>query len=392
MTTVGAPPLRVGIAGLGIAARQVLSAFDGPSVKLAAVADVRTAELDAARDRWGVQTFERVADMCASPDVDAVWVSTPNTLHAEHVIAAANAGKHVICEKPMAVTLEQCDRMIEAVERNGVKFVQGHSKIYDAPIRLMRKLIEAGEIGDVIRVESANFNDWLLRPRLATEVDSAQGGGVVYRQGPHQVDIVRWLGVGMVRSVRARVGRHEPSLRTEGDFAAFLDFADGAAGLLSFNGYGYFSSTDLTWDIGEGGQLAPAPTGPRSRPAGPISAEAKYSLPAYAGGDRPSAAGRRQPFFGLTVVSGTRGVLRQSPDGVYLQTAQGRREIACEDGRGRGSELAELAAAIRDDREPFPGARWGKATLEVCLAMLESSRGRGEVMLGCQVVAPSLAR
>lgn len=98
--------LRVGIAGLGGAARQVLPSFEHmPGVELTAVADVRPKALEDFAS-LGVKTFASADAMCDSSDVDAVWTSTPNDLHMEHVSRAANNGKHVICEKPMALNLE----------------------------------------------------------------------------------------------------------------------------------------------------------------------------------------------------------------------------------------------------------------------------------------------
>jgi len=133
-------PLRLGVAGLGNAGHQVLHAASKvPGVELAAVADTRPEALTSfAAGHTGIQCFDRVAALCASPEVDAVWIATPNEFHAEHTVAAAGRGKHVICEKPMAVTLEECDRMIEAAERNQVKlliFTTGGSLILLWPMR-----------------------------------------------------------------------------------------------------------------------------------------------------------------------------------------------------------------------------------------------------------------
>ena len=99
--------LRVGMAGLGAGARQVLPSFKRvPGVQLTAVADIREKALDEFRAR-GVKAFDSVEAMCKSRDVDAVWIATPNVLHMEHAVTAAEHGKHVICEKPMALSLEQ---------------------------------------------------------------------------------------------------------------------------------------------------------------------------------------------------------------------------------------------------------------------------------------------
>ena len=387
--------LRVGIAGLGSVARTILGSVDFiEGVKLTAVADIRQEPLDAARGKYDVETFDSVEAMCESPDVDAVWVCTPNLFHAEHTIIAAEHGKHVICEKPMAVTLEQAQAMVDAVERNGVRYVQGHSKIFDPPIRRMREVVSSGELGRLIQLNTWEYKPWISgQPRLGSEVDSSMGGGVLYRQGPHQTDIVRGIGGGMVKSIRAVAGRWNPSFPlAEGDYTAFLEFEDGVAATMMFNGYGYFDITELTWGIGEGGQHRnidiPVPF---ERYDNSVEADAKY---AFAGkrAEREEAerlSGRRnQPFFGLTIASCERGDIRQSPDGLYIYDENGRREITFDNrGQGRG-ELTELRDAIREERPTFPDARWGMASLEVILGILQSSNERREVTMSLQTPVP----
>jgi len=383
-----ASELRIGVAGLGSVAAQILPCFrDLPGVRLAAASDLRREARDAFSKAYDLPVFEDVDVMCRWPALDAIWVATPNAVHCEHAIAAARNGKHVICEKPMAVSLAQCDAMIEAAERGGVRLLQGHSKIFDAPIRAMREVIASGRIGRVIQIDTWNFNDWLQRPRLASEVDTTLGGGLVYRQGPHMVDIVRYLAGGLATSVRGVVGRHDPHFATEGNFSALIAFADGAAAALGFNGYGYFDATELTWGIGEGGQQHPEP---RSKPAqprrtGPMPADEKYRYAAGTASGEAYARGRRMPFFGLTVASCERGAIRQSPDGLYLYTESGCEELPVARGHGRAAELVELRDAVAAGRPVFPDGRWGRATLEVCLGILDSSHQHREIALSRQV-------
>ena len=363
-----APALRVGLAGFGAVTRSLAPSIQGmPDVELTAVAAPRQGPRDEARERYGVETYASVEAMCSSPDVDVVWVCTPNAFHAEHTIVAAEHGKHVICEKPMAVSLDEAQAMAEAIGRNGVRYVQAHSKLFDPPVRRMREIVSSGRLGRVIQINTWEFKPWISgAPRRAADVDTAQGGGVVYRQGPHQAEIVRGIGGGMVRSVRALAGRWHPAFPLgEGDYSAFLEFEDGTAATMVFNGYGYFDITELTWGIGEGGQQKEA-------------AESSQG-----GGGR-----RRQPFYGLTVVSCERGDIRQSPDGLYVYTDAGREEVALEpSGPGR-REIAELKEALAEDRPVFPDERWGMASLEVVLAILGSSRQRREVLLSHQVPCP----
>ena len=385
--------LGVGIAGLGAAAEQTLPAFASPpnGVRLAGAADLREEARKGFAEKYGLPTYDSVEALCAARDVDAVWVSTPNPLHCEHVLLAAGHGKHVICEKPMAVTIEQCDRMVEACARAGVKFIQGHSKIFDSPIRAIREVVASGRLGQVIQITSWNYNNWLQRPRLASEVDTAQGGGLVYRQGPHHIDIVRYIAGGMAKTVRGVAGRWDPHFDTEGNFSALITFENGAAATLGFNGYGFFDIVELTWNIGEGGGVVddPRTRKPRPRATGPLAAAEKYQ---WARSEGPAhqrrQAARKMPFFGLTIVSCERGHIRQSPDGLFLYTENGCEEIVVRHNAGREAELVELIAAIEENRPAFPNAEWGRATLEVCLGILRSSREGCEMALTKQVPVP----
>jgi phthalate 4,5-cis-dihydrodiol dehydrogenase len=390
--------LRLGIAGAGIAALQVLPHLAGlkDRMVLGALADVRRDNMEFFCERYGakVPMHDSVEALCADKSVDAVWIASPNALHAEHTLCAARHGKHVICEKPMAVTIEQCLRMVDAVERSGIKFVQGHSKAYDTPIRKMAEILATGELGAVIHIQTWNWNDWLLRSLVASEVDTAQGSGVVFRQGPHQVDTVRFLAGARARSVRAVAGRREPAYPDgEGHYTALMEFENGAAATMVFDGYGYFDVAELTWGIGESGKKLKNPDSvlPRARPKGPVSAADKYAQVRAgnpygygAGGGVEETAPQRTPFFGLTVVSCERGVMRQQPDGIYVYTSAGRRQVEAPAHRGRSPELIELYEAVTENRPTLLDARWGMATTEVCLAILQSSHERRDIVLAHQ--------
>jgi phthalate 4,5-cis-dihydrodiol dehydrogenase len=386
--------LRIGLAGIGSVSRQVLPELEtAENVKLTAVADVRQEALDFCSQRYGCETYTSVEDMSASPNVDAVWICTPNMYHAEHTIIAAEHGKHVICEKPMAVTLDQAREMVAVVERNGVRYVQGHSRVFDAPIRKMREIVSEGDLGRVIQINTWEFKPWLSgQPRLPSELDFSIGGGVLYRQGPHQIDIVRGIGGGMVKSVRAITGRWDPAFPdAEGDYTAFLEFEDGTAATMIFNGYGYFDISELTFGLGEARHLVDGrPQQEHRRQA--ASTEEKYAFAAARGENerrvRAEGGRRHQPFFGLTVVSCERGDLRQSPDGIFRYTEEGRDELPVDPRiHGRG-ELGELRDALAEDRPSFPNQRWGQASLEVALAIRQSSIERREIPLSLQVPVP----
>ncbi|HET8563159.1 MAG TPA: Gfo/Idh/MocA family oxidoreductase, partial [Candidatus Binatia bacterium] len=140
--------LRLGIAGLGVASTQILPPISALSfIKISAAADLRADALEKFRVDYDAATFTSVEEMCASPNVDAVYVATPNHLHAQHVIAAAEHGKHVIVEKPMALSIEECEAMNAAAEKNDVKLLCGHTHSFDPPIRKIREILKSGELG-----------------------------------------------------------------------------------------------------------------------------------------------------------------------------------------------------------------------------------------------------
>ncbi|HEX9444901.1 MAG TPA: Gfo/Idh/MocA family oxidoreductase [Candidatus Binatia bacterium] len=373
--------VKLGVAGLGNAGRAVIRDLPAaPGVALAAVADLRAEALEPFRRDPAVETFDDVEAMCRSGNIDAVWVATPNQFHAANAAAAAAAGKHVVCEKPMALDLEECDRMIAAAAAGKVRLLM-HSKAGDPPVIKMREIIAGGRLGRPIQISSWNYKGWLNLPRLPAELDTSRGGGVVYRQGAHQVDIVRALGGGPVKSVRASAGRHHPGADTEGNYSAFLEFADGAPATLVFNGHGRFDMTEITWSIGEGG-YASRTTAEKSALKNRAGAAARREGEPRS--DERREGPRRQPFFGLTLVSCEKGDIRQSPDGLYIYTDDGREEIACPPFLDRAGELVRLYEAVVEDRPVLADGKWGKATLEIVLAILESSRTRREVELKYQ--------
>ena len=160
---------------------------------------------------------------------------------------------------------------------------------------------------------------------------------------------------------------------------------------MAFNGYGYFDITEMTWGIGEGGQQQNPDGKKRQRFSDAVDPNIKYAWAATRLNEE-SAPGhdssRHQPFFGLTLASCERGDIRQSPDGLFVYTAEGKKEITFDSsGHGRG-ELSELRDALEQDRPTFPDARWGMASLEVILAIRQSSAEHRELTLSHQVPVP----
>ena len=192
-------------------------------VVLAAAADPLPGPREAFARDFNARTYADARAVCEDAAVEAVYIATPHQFHAEHAIAAAECGKHVILEKPMALTLADCDRIIAAVERAKVHLIVGHTHAFDPAVRAMRALIAAGEMGALGMIASWNYTNYLYRPRRPEELDTAKGGGILFNQVPHQIDTVRLLAGGLVRSVRAQVGVLDPARATEANCTAFLE-------------------------------------------------------------------------------------------------------------------------------------------------------------------------
>jgi len=389
------PPLRFGIIGLGFASTYTIPALaTHPRVQIVAGADPRPqARARFAREFDG-DAYETAAELCASPRVDAVYIATPNELHAEQVAIAAEHRKHVIVEKPMAITMDQCEATIAAAERNRVVLMCGHTHAFDPPIRAMRALVRSGELGRLVMMHTWNYTDLLYRPRTAWELDTAHGGGAVWVQSAHQVEMLRLIGGGKARSVRAMTGAWEKTRPTEGNYVSYLEFEDGTPATMVYSGYAHFDTAELHYWIGERGQARAPESHGRSqaeyRGRGDVAAEeALREARRYggqSGGGRAADLHHHQHLFGLTVVSCERGDLRQSPDGLYLYGEQGKQEIVVTgEPSGIHTLVDEFCEAIESGRAPVHDGRWGAATVEVCLAILQSARERREVLLSHQV-------
>src|SRR6266851_5063922 len=239
--------LQAGVVGLGLgAARMVREMEASDYTDLCAVADIDPDVLTSFHSVFPApRLYDSIEQLAADPDVEAVWLATPNRLHCEHTVILANAGKHVMVQKPMAITLAEAQTMIDAADRNNVKLLAGHSQSFSTPIRMMRQIVRSGELGRLCAINVFAYNDWLLKARKPEDLDVGQGGGVVYRAAPHQIDSIRLIGGGLLRSVRGTLGQWLPERPVPGYGAAYTEFVDGTPAVLIQNAYGYFVGEEM---------------------------------------------------------------------------------------------------------------------------------------------------
>lgn len=387
-------PLALGVAGLGRAFTIMLPALTGHrGVRVVAAADPRPEARARFVSDFGGRSYEGVEALCADKGVDVVYVATPHEHHAAHAIRALEAGKHVLVEKPMAITLGQAQAMVDAARRARRQLIVGPSHSFDAPIARTRAMIESGEHGPVRMVHAAYYTDFLYRPRRPAELDTALGGGVVFSQAAHQVDIVRLLAGGRATHVRAMTGAWDSSRATEGAYAALVAFENGAFASLAYSGYAHYDGDEWMDWVGELGQAkTPGDYGAARRALTGVrdaarEADAKNARN-YGGISFTPAthADRRHEHFGPIVASCQHADLRPTPKGVWIYAdTQKRFEPIAPPGVPRREVLDELCNAVSGAGRAVHRGEWGLATLEACLAILESAREQRDVALSRQV-------
>jgi phthalate 4,5-cis-dihydrodiol dehydrogenase len=353
------------------------------------------------QDHESAVAYDSAERLCDDPAVELVYIATPNRLHFAHAMAALERRKHVLIEKPMAVTLEEADRMIAAAERQRVLLAVNVKHSFEPRIRRIREFALSGELGRLMMIHNWRFADWLYRPRTPEEITPGFGNGILWRQGPHQFDIIRTIGGGLVRSLRAVTQVFDPARRVAGAFTAFLEFESGCCATVIQSGYDHFSSRGMVFGFGDANPLSdPGRYGRARRTLLSQPDSAAWELSAAAaeryGGKRrnaaPKAATARQPngwiLGGPLIASFEHGDVRLSPNGLIVDGDTRQWEIAIDPGwDGRDGRLRNLYEAIVDRRPLIADGRWGKATQEVLIAVEESSEKRAEVMLSHQAAA-----
>jgi phthalate 4,5-cis-dihydrodiol dehydrogenase len=376
--------IQIGVVGLGRAFTLMLPTFLLDSrVKLAGAADPLSSARAHFEKDFGKPASESLEALCANPAVQAIYVASPHQFHAEHVCMAVAYGKHVLVEKPMALTLAECSRMIEAARSAGVHLLVGHSHSFNAPVQRARQIIDSDVYGAVKMITALNFTDFLYRPRRPEELDTRAGGGVIHSQAAHQIDVVRMLGGGLVSSVRAHMGAWDLTRPTEGAYSALLGFENGAFASATYSGYGHFDTDDWMGGIGEMGRAKnPADYGAgrrRLQGAGTTAKETALKAARNYGGSLyapdASAAALAHQHFGPVIVSCEKADLRLTATGIAIDTDTERLfEPLPAPAIPRREVIDELFSAVMNDVPPIHSGEWARATTAVCLAMLESAR------------------
>ena len=395
------PPIKIGVAGLGRAFTLMLPTFlQDPRIQLVAATDpIAEARAQFEKD-FQAMTVDSVAALCALPDVEVIYIATPHQHHAEHVQMAAQHGKHAWVEKPMALSLDECTRMISACQQAGVQLMVGHSHSFNAPVLRAHALIESGQLGQVRMITALNYTDFLYRPRRPEELNTAMGGGVIHSQAAHQMDVVRLLGGGKVASVQACTGQWDPTRPTEGAYSALLQFENGAFASVTYNGHGHFDSDVWMDHVAEIGNAKPPAESAqrygqaRRRLESAPSADKESELKAarnYGGALYAQAAMTANAYqhFGPVVVSCDKGDIRLTPFGIWVYGPDKEHfETLPAPAYPRKEVIDELFAAVRHTAPLMHSGEWSRASTEVCLGVLQAAQSQQAVRMQYQVGVP----
>ncbi|MDH5770130.1 MAG: Gfo/Idh/MocA family oxidoreductase [Candidatus Bathyarchaeota archaeon] len=338
--------VRVGVIGAGAVAdiTHLPAYHEMPEAELIAVCDINEERAKLMAKKYDAEAwYTDYLKLLQRADIDAVSICTPNYLHCDQTVAAAKHGKHVLVEKPMATTLEECDKMIDACKKANVKLMVGANPRFDPQNQQIKEILDRGFIGRILQIKyhAAYGGPLVFWPAVSDWFfdESKVGGGCIQDFGTHIIDLFRWF-AGDVSSVFAIGGTLQKNIETEDNAILLLTFKRGGIGEIDI------SWTYKGWDMSaeiigsEGAIFVREPHSPISiytEKAGLNISEAMI-----------------QPQFRLDVAQ--------------MMASQ-------------KSKIKHFVMSIIEDKRPLVEGRDGKAALEVVLAAYESMKSGKKVLL-----------
>ena len=222
----------VAVIGLGMGGTMLpLNKDESSPFEVRSICSPTESKVAATAKEWGIGHWSTdYRDVVARSDIDVVGVYSPDHLHTEHVTAALEAGKHIVCTKPMVTTVEDAERLVKLVEEKGVKFLVGQTMRFEPEFTAAKAQFEAGNLGDLILVEGHYVHDmrhvYPFTPWRKNVPQDLLYGGV-----SHPVDILRWI-LGDIEEVHAYGNRAglTPEVAIKGNFLLNVKFVNGVMG------------------------------------------------------------------------------------------------------------------------------------------------------------------
>jgi predicted dehydrogenase len=334
-------PLGVVIHGAGRAGAGHARAIAAtPGARLIAVTDADAARAEAFAETHGCLAFTDPEAALRRDDIQIAMVALPNFLHESATVMAASMGKHVFLEKPMADTLEACDRILAAVERAGVQLLVGHSQRYFGSTIRAREILQSGSLGEPVFATDTWYKAFGAAWRLPWFLDRATGGGMWLMNGAHMIDRTCWVLDSEVEAVKAWIGNPIHHLAADDCNMAMLTLGNGRHATIVHAGY---------------------------RDRGVERCEVEVTC-----------------TNGMLVFDSYSNRLAVEQDGRYMP-------VEVEHVDPFTAELRNLVATINGQEQLQVQPAWGRHIVEVLLAAEESSRTGREVQLHSRPLQVALA-
>lgn len=238
--------IKLGIVGFGFMGHcdaESLATFSDEEIKLVAVADINPEQLKDAPE--GVEKYGSIEEMLEKADINTVMISTPNPSHLEMVEKSAKAGKHIICEKPAAMNVEQFDEMVKVTRENDVIFTVHQQRRWDKDYRIMKEVYDRKMVGDMYVIKSqlygfnGNMHDWHVFPEM--------GGGMLYDWGVHLIDQMLNMVDSKIDSIFADM-RNVINEKVDDYFNILIKFKNGITAEIELGTY--YLTPKRAWFIG----------------------------------------------------------------------------------------------------------------------------------------------
>jgi UDP-N-acetyl-2-amino-2-deoxyglucuronate dehydrogenase len=335
---------KIALVGCGRISKNHFEAIDKiDGLDLVAVFDTDVERAKEAGSQWNVPHFASYDKMLAESKADVVTIATPSGLHAEQGIAAAKAGKHVVMEKPMAITLTGADALVQACDKAGVQLFVVKQNRLNPPVQLLKRAVDRNRFG---RIYMANCTVHWARPQEYYDQAPWRGtwefdGGAFMNQASHYVDLVQWL-MGPVESVMAKTATLARRIETEDSGIAILKFRSGALGTIEVTMLAY--PRNLEGSITILGEKGSAKVGGTA-----VNKVEHWEFADYDDDDK--------------LVAGT----NTNPPNVY--------------GLGHQGYYRNVLAVLRGEAKPDTDGRAGRKSLELILGIYESAKTGREVPL-----------
>lgn len=356
-------PIRVALVGCGkVAGIHAAALAELPQSQFVAACDLSPDRAGQFGARWGARPFTDLATMLREARPDAVIIGTPHPLHAEAAIRSAETGAHVLVEKPLAASLADCDRMLDAARKAGVTLGAISQRRFYEPVQRMKRAIDAGKIG---RPALGVFIQYSWRDAAYYTSDpwrgkwDTEGGGVLVNQSPHQLDILLWL-MGPAAEVSGYwANLNHPTVEVDDTAVASIRFRSGGVGSIITS---LSQKPGIHTKVHIHGAAGASVGVETDRGATFIAGVSEVAEP---------------PLTDLWTVSGEEHLLPayQSDDRAAFARVHATVHY-------HKLQIADFLDAVREGRRPLVTGEDGRAVVELFSAIYQSSRERRAIPIG----------